>query len=230
MPVRRMLACLALFAGTFVSTPALAGDGDLRQGPAALPPLPDAAYAAPAPIAGYSAEERGAWLAECRERMRGEDDGVGGAVIGGLIGGVAGNRIAGSGDRLVGTVVGAGVGAVAGAAIDRAEDSGRTADFCEDYLYRYENSYAGAGSPNGATQGEPFDPNVAPARPYPYYAGRVMWVPVRIGCRPKCDCKQERIVEEWIEEPAPARRVIRDKRIKLQPAKRSKYTKTQYSK
>lgn len=51
------------------------------------------------------------------------DNGVGGAAIGAVVGGVAGNRIAGRGNRTVGTIVGAGVGAVAGAAIDRAEDA-----------------------------------------------------------------------------------------------------------
>lgn len=56
-------------------------------------------------------------------RRRG--DGLGGALIGGVAGGLIGNRVAGHGDRLLGTAIGAGVGAVAGAAIDRAED-GRT--------------------------------------------------------------------------------------------------------
>lgn len=50
------------------------------------------------------------------------DDGVGGAVIGGVAGAVAGNVIAGRGNRLGGTVLGAGVGALAGTAIDRADD------------------------------------------------------------------------------------------------------------
>ncbi len=53
------------------------------------------------------------------------DDGVGGAIIGGVAGGVAGNVIAGRGNRLAGTLIGGGLGAVAGAAIDRAEDNGR---------------------------------------------------------------------------------------------------------
>lgn len=53
------------------------------------------------------------------------DDGVGGAVIGGVAGAVAGNVIAGRGNRVAGTVLGAGVGALAGTAIDRAEDRGR---------------------------------------------------------------------------------------------------------
>ncbi|HAF42568.1 MAG TPA: hypothetical protein DCG90_12505 [Sphingobium sp.] len=55
------------------------------------------------------------------------DDGVGGAAIGAVVGGVAGNRIAGRGNRTAGTLIGAGVGAVAGMAIDKAEDGPRHA-------------------------------------------------------------------------------------------------------
>jgi hypothetical protein len=225
MPVRHSLATLGLAAAALITTPAFAAGG--YDGPT-LPPIPDDPRAASGPVAGYSVEERDNWLAQCRDRVRGDDDGVGGAVIGGLIGGVAGNRIAGRGNRVIGTVVGAGVGAVAGAAIDRAEGRGQAVDFCEDYLNRYEASFAGAddsyayggGYSHQGTYGAPG---------YPYYAGRVMWVPVKIsgGC---CNCKpRERVVEEWVDEPAPppARRVIRDKRIKLQP---TKYVKTKYSK
>ena len=50
------------------------------------------------------------------------DDGLGGAALGAVAGGVAGNLIAGRGNRLGGTLIGAGVGAAAGYAIDRAED------------------------------------------------------------------------------------------------------------
>ncbi|WP_088190096.1 RcnB family protein [Sphingobium sp. Z007] len=53
------------------------------------------------------------------------DNGVGGAAIGAVVGGVAGNRIAGRGNRTAGTLIGAGVGAVAGLAIDKAEDGPR---------------------------------------------------------------------------------------------------------
>ncbi|MCI4589015.1 RcnB family protein [Sphingobium sp. BYY-5] len=55
------------------------------------------------------------------------DNGVGGAAIGAVVGGVAGNRIAGRGNRTAGTLIGAGVGAVAGMAIDKAEDARRDA-------------------------------------------------------------------------------------------------------
>jgi len=229
MPVRHTLAAIGLLTGALTATPAFAEGGYDGPEPAALPPIPDGPQDARGPVAGYSVEERDNWLAQCRDRMRGDDDGVGGAVIGGVIGGIAGNRIAGRGNRVVGTVVGAGVGAVAGAAIDRAEDRGRTADFCEDYLDRYEASFAGAGG--GYAYGGDYSHQGAHGAQggYPYYAGRVMWVPVKIsgGC---CNCKpKERIVEEWVDEPAPppARRVIRDKRVKIQP---TKYVKTKYSK
>jgi Ni/Co efflux regulator RcnB len=55
------------------------------------------------------------------------DSGLGGAAIGAVVGGVAGNRIAGRGNRTEGTLIGAGVGAVAGMAIDKAEDDRRHA-------------------------------------------------------------------------------------------------------
>ena len=48
-------------------------------------------------------------------------DGDGGTVIGALAGGLAGNQIAGRGDRLIGTILGGAVGAVAGRAIDKAD-------------------------------------------------------------------------------------------------------------
>ena len=82
-------------------------------------------------------QARAAWLSECRRRLSSRDSGLGGAAIGGLIGGAAGNRIAGKGHRTVGTLAGAAAGAVAGMAIDRAEDSTRNRDECETYLDDY---------------------------------------------------------------------------------------------
>ncbi|MFB0873534.1 MULTISPECIES: RcnB family protein [unclassified Sphingobium] len=60
------------------------------------------------------------------------DNGVGGAAIGAVVGGIAGNRIAGRGNRTAGTLIGAGVGAVAGMAIDKAEDSRTEGDWRRD--------------------------------------------------------------------------------------------------
>ena len=48
------------------------------------------------------------------------DDGTTGLLIGGVVGGVAGNEIAGNGDKLLGTVIGAGAGALLGREIDRS--------------------------------------------------------------------------------------------------------------
>lgn len=69
------------------------------------------------------------------------DNGVGGAAIGAVVGGVAGNRIAGRGNRTAGTLIGAGAGAVAGMAIDKAEDRGRLAPSVSyDDRYGYDDS------------------------------------------------------------------------------------------
>jgi Ni/Co efflux regulator RcnB len=75
----------------------------------------DAVYAGP--------EERGTY--DRAPRDRGRETGLGGAAIGGIIGGVAGNVIAGRGNRLGGTLIRAGVGGAAGYAIDKTEDRGR---------------------------------------------------------------------------------------------------------
>lgn len=53
------------------------------------------------------------------------ESGIGGALIGGAVGAVAGSAIAGRGNRLGGALIGGGVGALAGQAIDKAEDRGR---------------------------------------------------------------------------------------------------------
>ncbi len=60
-------------------------------------------------------------------RYERRDSGVGGALAGAAVGGVAGALIGGRGDRLGGALIGAGVGGVAGYAIDKAEDRGRRA-------------------------------------------------------------------------------------------------------
>lgn len=88
----------------------------------------------------YNGDARDAWLDDCRRRYR--DSNVEGAIIGGVLGGFAGNRIAGRGNRTVGTVAGAAIGAIAGAAIDDAE-RGR-ADECEAYLDSYMARGAGS--------------------------------------------------------------------------------------
>jgi hypothetical protein len=58
------------------------------------------------------------------------DRGTEGLIIGGVAGGLLGNRIAGSGDRTVGTILGAGLGALAGRAVDRADSPTRNDPRC----------------------------------------------------------------------------------------------------
>lgn len=87
------------------------GYGGYHNGPDGQPPVAGAGYPPP-PVGPLPAP------------VRRRDSGIGGALVGGAVGGVAGNLIAGKGNRLAGTLVGAGVGAIAGAAIDRAGDRG----------------------------------------------------------------------------------------------------------
>jgi hypothetical protein len=235
MSIRHTLAFSLAAVATLAATPAFAEGGDDSYEEAydapGLPPIPDAQTAQRGSIVGYSVEAREGWLAECRDRYD-NDDGVGGAIIGGVVGGVAGNRIAGRGNRTIGTVAGAAVGAVAGAAIDKAEDRGAAHDFCEDYLDRYEASYANGAAYGHGGHGYSYQGAYAQSA-YGYPSGRVMWVPVVIngGCKPKCGCGKREVVEEYVvERPAPARRVIRDKRIRIQPTKYVKTTPTKYSK
>jgi hypothetical protein len=167
------------------------------------------------PRFGYSPEDRTAWLDECRSKHddRYLDDRAAerGAAIGGAIGaiggGIAGNRIAGRGDRLEGTIIGAGVG-LAGVAIGGAigADADRRArldgaDYCSDYLGHYERggmgpAYTGYGYP------------------------AVMWVRVPIIRERASDCGCEEVIEEEVVTTRPARRVAPrrpapDKRVRL---------------
>ncbi len=61
-----------------------------------------------------------------------KSNGVTGGAIGAILGGVAGNRIAGRGDRLGGSLLGAGLGGLAGVAIEKAMDK------CKRHQPRYE--------------------------------------------------------------------------------------------
>lgn len=96
---------------------------------------------------------RDAGSAERRVAPGREDDGLGGALIGGVAGGVAGNLIAGRGNRTAGTLIGAGVGAIAGAVIDKEEDRGRRgAEGQPSATYGYARAPQGA-APRGPNYG-----------------------------------------------------------------------------
>ena len=73
------------------------------------------------------------------ERACKPDNGVGGSLIGGLLGGFAGNRIFGRGNRTAGTLIGGALGAIAGGVIDQAEDKSK----CRDAVRRVEERQRG---------------------------------------------------------------------------------------
>ena len=133
-------------------------------------------------------------------------------MIGGVVGGVAGNVIAGHGDKVLGTVAGAAVGALAGRAIDKAEDAHRLHDRCEAMLDNYVPGAAGYPAAYGYGYGVP-----------------VMLVPVTMmgGAAPAArgPCKETVVTEEIVTEvPRRSRliprRAVPDKRVRLVPDKR----------
>lgn len=143
-----------------------------------------------------------AWLADCEKRM--SDNGLGGALIGGVAGGLAGRAIAGKGDRTAGTIAGAAVGAAAGAVIDKAEDRRRIHAQCMAMM-------GGYGYPGGYPQGYGY--------PAYGYAVPVMMVPVG-----KPDCKETETVEYVTYYETVRRRVVKkvyvpvpDKRVRITP-------------
>lgn len=70
-----------------------------------------------------------------------KSNGVTGGAIGAILGGIAGNRIAGRGNRLGGSLLGAGLGGLAGVAIEKAMDK------CKRYEPRYDESGHGHAYP-----------------------------------------------------------------------------------
>lgn len=144
-------------------------------------------------------------------------------MIGGVAGGVIGNRIAGRGNRTVGTIAGAAVGAIAGAAIDKAEDRGRSRDECEAYLDDYYARYNGGGyAQPGYGEGYYDQPSYRGHPAYGYgYAAPMMMVPVMV--QPQKPCVETVTTTQYVTRPA--RRTIRraprpDKRIRIAPDKR----------
>lgn len=168
-----------------------------------------------APQQQYQPQDRDGWLRECRRRLG--DNGVGGALIGGALGGVAGNVIAGHRDKVIGTIAGAAVGAVAGAVIDKAEDSPRNRDRCEAMLE------GGPGYGQAYGQGYPGYDYAMPVMMVP-----VMMVPMQQGMMGKPQCKKVvTTTTEYVDVPRRSRYIPRraapDKRVKIVPDKRVKY-------
>ncbi|MEP3227324.1 MAG: RcnB family protein [Parasphingorhabdus sp.] len=90
-----------------------------------------------------------AYLERCKK-----SSGIGGAVVGGAIGALAGNRIAGRGNRLGGSLIGGGVGALAGAAIDQGTDK------CRKLLKKYGDRPQYSRAPGANYQAPQYRPPV----------------------------------------------------------------------
>ena len=104
-----------------------------------------------------------------------------GALLGAAAGGLAGNRIAGRGDRLAGTLVGAGVGALAGgaagSAIGELSDRREAMDDCEAFLVQHEARW----------------------QQMSYGYGPVMLVPIMVPVEQRAVVR-EYVTEEWVDE------------------------------
>ena len=188
------------------------------------------------PPAGF---ERDAWLDDCRDRIRGVDRRERGAVIGGLLGaiagGVVGNRVWDS-ERLAGTLLGGGLGTLGGLAIGSAVGAAndrRHADECGYYLDSYMARWPGYAQHYG--YGYPGYGYGHAGYGYGYgiagYAWTTTMVPVMVQI-PQRAIVRETVTEEWVEEevrrPAPRPRtkyVPAPAPTKYVPAKRTKYVK-----
>ena len=173
------------------------------------------------PVAPF---DRDAWLADCRERIRGvgreERSGVIGGLLGAAAGGVIGNR-AWDSERLAGTLLGAGVGGLAGLAIGSAIGAAgdrRREDECAWHLDRY----LAGGYPRHA-YGHPGYGHAFAGYGYP----TVAYVPVLVAV-PQRAVVRETVTEEWIDVPVRSRSHGHGKVIRTHapaPDKRVKYTK-----
>jgi hypothetical protein len=200
-----------------------------------LPPQPGASTFIP-PVAAngqsYSPEYQRArveWVEECSRRYlsdrRKGNGGILGGLLGAVVGGVAGNRIDNHGSRLAGTLIGAGAGGVVGAAVGSAIDRGNRSkaevealDWCEDYLAR--NTAPAYGTPY---QYPPMAYQQAPYAMGYAYGPPVMMQPVMV---PVQRCHEHVVVERPVYRTVTVRRVVHDKRVRMQPAKTVKYVKT----
>ena len=105
---------------------------------------------APVPLAASDPRYR-EMVERCQNGSR-RKTGIIGSLLGGVIGSVAGNRIA-SGNRTIGTIVGGvaggAIGAIAGTAIDRTADRNRARE-CDEFFAAYApQPNAGYGYPAG---------------------------------------------------------------------------------
>lgn len=131
--------------------------------------------------------ERAQWIDECRRRTAGRDKDDTGAIIGGLLGAIAGGfagyEIAGVGDRVLGTVLGVGggglIGGLLGSLFDGDDDEDRYD--CDAALDAYLTQYGTPAPYPGVriARREIAYPAYQPAYGYAYAPPQMVMVPVR---------------------------------------------------
>ena len=199
-------------------------------GQSTYPPV-DPYYSAPGPQAatsGYYAP--GAGYAPPPAYVEQRSNGVGGALVGAAVGGVAGNLIGGRGNRVEGTLIGAGVGGVAGYAIDRSSKRRVPVAPREDYGYAPPPAYAPAYPAGAYRAGAGYAPPPAPSGMWRspdggtsvtttstggYYGGSTTVVTVQTA--PVVTTTTTEIVEDAVTY-TPARRPVRHKWVRRRPA------------
>lgn len=163
--------------------------------------------------------ERNQWLAECDRRTSGRSEKEKGGIIGGLLGaaagGVLGNVVAGSGERLAGTLIGAGTGGLAGLVLGNIVGGGKKGDRydCEAALDGYISQYGQPGAIR--TIPHPYPPagwGHAYTGHYSYAAGcgcqmpQVVMVPIHSEVRQRVIVR-EKVIEKTIHPPKPMKPV-----------------------
>lgn len=155
-------------------------------------------------------------------------NGVAGGAIGGVVGAIAGNRIAGRGNRLAGSLIGGGLGALAGLGIEKATKK------CDRYLPREE--YRTPVSNRYPTQNYPQQPYPSqgyPTQPYPQQGGGYGWqggyyypqqqaaptttVSVTPGTATTTTTTTEEVVYEDVYSYAPRKHAVRKYRPRAKP-------------
>ncbi|MCL9982113.1 MAG: hypothetical protein NBV60_03040 [Erythrobacter sp.] len=148
-----------------------------------LPAAPQGYAPAYAPSYAPVVFERDQWLDECRRRTAGKDKDDTGAIIGGLLGAIAGGfagyEIAGVGDRVLGTVLGVGGGGLIGGLLGSLFDGDDDADRydCEAALDTYLSQYGTSAAYPGARSASREIPY--PTYGYAYAPPQMVMVPVR---------------------------------------------------
>ncbi len=124
-------------------------------------PYQAGAYPAPMPAPVYQSRYGFERYEQCLK-----DRGIAGGLIGGIVGAVVGNRVAGRGNRTIGTILGGAAGGIVGVSIEKATKK------CKKYLPRDDSYYYGNGGyPAAGGYGPGYAPPAPPQQAYPYPGG-----------------------------------------------------------